>query len=176
MIGLAGFGALGQAIVPRALAFGMKVLAFRRTAWRDEVAGVEPVDSIGDLFERADHLVLALPSTPETRHIVDAPVLARAKPGQHLINIARGALIDQDALIAALDAGQLAAATLDVTEPEPLPAGHPLYAHDKILVTPHVSWLSSTNGTQLAAKIVDALDRFVRGEPQVDVVDPATGY
>lgn len=175
-LGLAGFGALGQAIAPIAKAFGMRVKAFKRTAWIDVPDGVAPVGSLEDLFSYSDHVVLALPSTPETRGIVDAAVLARSKPGLHLINIARGALLDQDALIAALDGGQLAAATLDVTEPEPLTQGHPLYAHPKILVTPHVSWQARTNGERLGAKILDALDYFARGEPMPDLVDPTRGY
>lgn len=175
-VGLAGFGALGQAIAPRARAFGMKVKAFKRTPWTAPVEGVEPVACIEDLFATCDHVVLALPSTPETRHIVDARVLAASRPGLHLINIARGALVDQDALIAALDAGQLAAATLDVTDPEPLPDGHALYTHPKVLVTPHVSWQARTNGERLAAKILDALDHAARGLPMPDIVDPASGY
>lgn len=175
-LGLAGFGALGQAIAPIAAVFGMQVKAFKRTPWTHVPEGVQPVASIEDLFSGSDHVVLALPSTPETRGIVNAAVLARSKPGLHLINIARGALLDQDALLAALDAGQLAAATLDVTEPEPLAKGHPLYAHPRILVTPHVSWQARTNGERLAAKILDALDYFARGEPMPDLVDPARGY
>jgi phosphoglycerate dehydrogenase-like enzyme len=176
VLGLAGFGALGQAIVPPARAFGMRILAFKRTPWAEVPQGVEPVADIETLAEQSDHLVLALPATPETRHIVDASVLARAKPGQHLVNVARGALVDQDALMAALDAGQLAFATLDVTDPEPLAADHPLYRHPKILVTPHVSWLSALNGPRLTAKILDALDRIARGLAPVDVVDPNTRY
>jgi phosphoglycerate dehydrogenase-like enzyme len=176
VLGLAGFGALGQAIVPLARAFGMRVLAFKRTAWGDVPAGVEPVATIGELAEQSDHLVLALPATPETRHIVDATVFQRAKRGQHLVNIARGSLVDQDALIAALDTGQLSFATLDVTDPEPLAEGHPLYQHPKVLVTPHVSWQSALNGPRLTAKILGELDRISRGLPLADLVDPNTRY
>lgn len=179
-LGIAGYGAIGQAVASRARAFGMTILALRRSSWEaaEGVATerVEAVRDIGELASRADHLVLALPATGETRHIVNAAVLAKARPGLHLINIARGTLIDQQALLAALDAGQIAAATLDVTDPEPLDAGHALYTHHAVRLTPHISWSSAANGDRLARKLLDNLDRFARNEPLRDVVDPVRGY
>ena len=124
----------------------------------------------------SDHLVLALPLTEETRGVVNAEMLATAKPGLHLINVARGPLIDQEALVAALDAGTIAAATLDVATPEPLPAGHPFYSHPAIRLTPHVSGMSEDNEDRLTARLLDNLDRFLEGKPVPGIVDPVRRY
>jgi phosphoglycerate dehydrogenase-like enzyme len=98
-------------------------------------------------------------------------VLASAKKGLHLINIGRGSLIDQPALLAALDAGQLARATLDVTDPEPLPAGHPLYSHDKVRISPHTSAISSYIREALVAKVARNLARFQAGQDPEDLTE-----
>jgi len=119
---------------------------------------------------------LSLPATASTRALIDAKLLARAKPGAHLINIARGSIIDQEALIQALDNGPLAFATLDVTDPEPLPEGHPLYTHPKVRLTPHVSSNYQAVRQVLLDKVSANLSRFVRGEPLADLVDPKAGY
>lgn len=175
-LGIAGFGAVGAALAPRALAFGMKVLAFRRSPWAEVPPGVQPVESIGALFAGSDHLVLAMPQTPETRHIVGASELAMAKPGLHLVNIARGGLVDQDALLHALDGDRLARATLDVTTPEPLPKGHPFYTHPKVRLTPHLSWDGEGNFARMKAILLDNLERYAGGAPLLNAVDPARGY
>lgn len=175
-LGIAGFGAVGAALAPRALAFGMKVLAFRRSPWSEVPPGIQPVASIGALFEHSDHLVLAMPQTQETHHIVGASELAMAKPGLHLVNIARGGLVDQDALLHALDEGRLARATLDVTTPEPLPQGHPFYTHPRVRLTPHLSWDGDGNFARMKAILLDNLDRYASGAPLLNVVDAARGY
>jgi phosphoglycerate dehydrogenase-like enzyme len=175
-LGLAGFGAIGQAVAVRARAFGMRILALRRSSRDGAADGVERVSDIADLVAGSDHLVLALPATPATRHILDAAALAHAKPGLHIVNVARGSLVDQQALIDALDGGRVAAATLDVTDPEPLPAGHPLYTHPAVRLTPHSSWSSTGNSARLAQKVFDNLDLYARGESLADVVDPQRGY
>lgn len=138
-LGLFGFGSIARELAPKAQALGMQVLALRRSAQPFEVPGVEPVADLHQLFARADHLLLAVPLTEQTRRIIDANVLASARPGLHLINIARGALIDQPALLQALDTGHIALASLDVADPEPLPAGHPFYRHPRIRLSPHTS-------------------------------------
>ena len=117
-----------------------------------------------------------MPATAETRGLIGARLLARAKPNAHLINVARGSVVDQEALIAALDAGQLDFATLDVTEPEPLPEGHPLYTHPRVRLTPHVSSNYLLVRHRLSEKVADDLGRFARGEAPNDIVDPARGY
>ena len=124
----------------------------------------------------ADHILLALPATDATRSVIDAAILARAKPGAHLINVARGSVLDQQALLDALDAGALGFATLDVTEPEPLPAGHPLWTHPRVRLTPHVASNYTVVRRALFDKIAADIDAYLRGEIPSDVVDATTGY
>lgn len=176
IVGIVGLGAIGAAVARRALALGMRVTATRRRDLPSPVAGVELLADLGAVVASADHLVLAIPGTPATRNLIDASVLARARPTAHLINIARGSVLDHDALVAALDAGRLGFATLDVTEPEPLPADHPLWTHDRVRLTPHVSSNYTAVRPALYAAITANLDRFVAGETPDDVVDPASGY
>lgn len=175
-LGLLGLGGIGSAVAERALPFGMDVVARRRTDVPSPVAGVEMVGSIDDVLARADHLVLALPSTPETRHVIDAVALARVKHGVHLVNVARGTLVDQDALRAALDDGRVACASLDTAEPEPLPEGHWLYAHPRVRLSPHVSWSMPGALDAFVDAFVDNLRRFRTGLPLHGVVDVARGY
>src|SRR4051794_11246405 len=115
-LALVGLGGIGEAIATRALAFGMQVRAMRRTDAPSPVAGVEMVRSLDALLTGADHVVLAAPATPNTRHLIDASAFALMKPGVHLVNIARGALVDQDALRVALDTDVVAMATLDTVD------------------------------------------------------------
>lgn len=175
-VGIIGLGAIGTAVARQVLALGANVTATRRRQLPSLVEGVTLLDRIEDVVASADHLVLALPATDATRKLVNAQLLAHARPSAHLINIARGSVLDQEALIEALDAGRLGFATLDVTEPEPLPADHPLWTHDKVRLTPHVS----SNYTQvrhvLFDKVVANLTAFARGETPADLVDPAAGY
>jgi phosphoglycerate dehydrogenase-like enzyme len=175
-LGLVGFGAIGEALAPRALALGMNVLAVRRSDRPISVPGVTRVCDIGALFECSDHVVLAAPATVETEGMVSRALLARAKPGLHLINIARGALIDDDALLEALDDGRVSLASLDVTHPEPLPADHPFYTHPRIRLSPHTSVHTPQTRINLAANFADNLRRFRKGAPLNDVVDLARGY
>lgn len=175
-LAILGLGGIGSAIAERALPFGMHVRAMRRTDAPSTVAGVELVRTVEELVRDADHVVLAAPATPRTQHIVDATAFAAMKPGAHLVNIARGALVDQDALRAALDDGRVAMATLDTVDPEPLPAGHWLYSHPKVRVSAHVSWYSPELQRASIDILIDNIGRFVRGEPLLHVVDPAEGY
>lgn len=176
-LGIAGYGAIGREVAVRAQALGMQVVVLRRGGARvDEGDGVQAVASIEQLLAASDHLVLALPITAQTYHLINAATLAHARPGLHLVNIARGALVDQQALLHALDAGRLSGATLDVTDPEPLPDGHPLYHHPRVRITPHVSWAAQGAAEMTARKFVDNLERFVAGLPLHDVVDKERGY
>jgi phosphoglycerate dehydrogenase-like enzyme len=175
-IGILGMGAIGEAVARRAIASGAYVTATRRRALPSPVEGVTLLDKLSDVVASADHLIIALPGTETTRRVVDAELLSHAKPGMHLINIARGSIVDQAALIDALDAGRLAFATLDVTEPEPLPPAHRLWRHPKVRLTPHISALSVTARESLLAKVTVNLDRFIRDQPLLDVVDVAAGY
>ena len=175
-LGLVGLGGIGVAIAERALPFGMKVQALRRRTESSPLEGVEVVGSIDDLLPEADHLVLAAPATARTRHLINAETLALVKPGVHLVNIARGALVDQDALRVALDDGRVAMATLDTVDPEPLPEGHWLYSHPKVRLSAHVSWASPAGMDRTLEIFVDNLRRYAAGEQVLHVVDADEGY
>jgi phosphoglycerate dehydrogenase-like enzyme len=176
-VGIVGFGAIGQAVARRVLALGAQVVALRRSAVQAGISGVELLTDLPALVARADHIVVAVPGTPQTRHLFDDALLARMKPGTHIINVARGSVIDQDALIRALDrADGPGFATLDVTDPEPLPEGHPLYTHPKVRLTPHISSNYTLVRHRLLDKVRDDISRFVRGETPSDVVDRVRGY
>jgi phosphoglycerate dehydrogenase-like enzyme len=176
VLGLVGLGGIGGAVAIRARAFGMRVRALRRTPRAAAIAGVEIAADLGDLLQSADHLVLAAPATPETRHLLDAAAFARVKHGVHLVNVSRGALVDMDALRDALDRGAVSRASLDTVEPEPLPAGHWAYAHPAVRLSPHISWSMDGAFDLLVASFVDNLARHRRGAPLEGVVDPAAGY
>jgi phosphoglycerate dehydrogenase-like enzyme len=175
-IALVGLGGIGTAIAKRALPFGMRVRALRRTDAPSPVPGVEIVTSLEELLPGANHVVLAAPATAKTRHLLDANAFALMTPGVHLVNIARGALVDQDALRIALDDGTVAMATLDTVDPEPLPEGHWLYTHPNVRLTAHISWYTPDLQRVAVAIFLDNLGRFIRGEPLEHVVDPAEGY
>jgi phosphoglycerate dehydrogenase-like enzyme len=175
-LGIIGLGAIGTEVARRALALGLRVTAARRRRLPSPLDGVELLDTLAAVVASADHLLLALPATDATRSLIDAGILQQAKPSAHIINVARGSVLDQDALVAALDEGRLGFATLDVTEPEPLPAGHPLWQHPRVRLTPHVSSNYTAVRHVLFDKITADLDRFIRGEPPSDIVDTLAGY
>lgn len=175
-LGLLGYGAIGQAVATRAAAFGMRVLALRRSSNTVDGGLITPVSSLAELMRESDHLVVAAPMTAATHHMINRESLPAAKPGLHLINVSRGPIVDHDALLEAMDAGRIGGATLDVTEPEPLPPGHALLVHPEVRVTPHISWSSENGDDRIARKLAENLDRFIRGESLLDVVDNARGY
>jgi phosphoglycerate dehydrogenase-like enzyme len=174
-LGLVGLGGIGRAVAERALPFGMRVCACRRTAAPAGIDGVELVD-FATLVATSDHVVLAVPSTPDTRRLFDRAVFAALKPGVHLVNIARGSLVDQDALREVLDDGRVALASLDAVEPEPLPQGHWLYSHPRVHLSPHISWSAPGAVDVLIECFIDNLGRYRAGQPLTGVVDRAAGY
>jgi len=175
-LGIVGLGGIGGAVAHRALAFDMLVLGLRRTRTRSPMAGVDMVAWLPDLLRGADHVVVAAPSTAETQHLIGVDAFAAMKPGVHLVNIARGKLVDQDALRAALDDGTVARASLDTVEPEPLPAGHWMYSHPKVRLSPHISWSMPGAFDVLLDTFVENLVRYQTGEQLTGVVDVASGY
>jgi phosphoglycerate dehydrogenase-like enzyme len=175
-LGIVGLGGIGAAIAERALCFGMRVRAIRRSDRRSPIPQVELAPDLDDLLASADHVVLVAPSTPETRHLIGAHALAQMKPGAHLVNIARGALIDQEALRSALDSGHIARASLDVADPEPLPAGHWLYTHPGVYLSPHVSWSMPGAIDVLIDSFAENLHRYIAGRPLEGIVNLAAGY
>ena len=175
-LGLVGLGGIGSAVATRALAFGMDVRALRRTRAPSPVPGVALAASLDDLLPAADHLVIAAPATPRTAHLLDEAAFAAVKPGIHLVNIARGTLVDQDALRAALDEGRVALASLDVCDPEPLPTGHWLYSHPNVRLSPHISWSNPALTARIVELLADNVRRFTTGQPLEGVVDPVERY
>ena len=176
-VGIVGLGAIGRAVARRVLALDAQVVALRRSGAQTGTGGVELLADLPMLVARADHIVIAVPATPHTRHLFDDALLACVRPGAHIVNVARGSVVDQDALIRALDRTDGPGfATLDVTDPEPLPDGHRLYTHPKVRLTPHISSNYASVRHRLLEKVRDDITRFVRGETPSDVVDPARGY
>ena len=174
-LGLLGMGGIAQETAKRALAFGMTVIAHRRTAQPSPLPGVELVD-FDALLARSDHLVIAAPATRDTHHVIDREALARTKRGVHLVNIARGDLVDQDALRAALDGGQVSLASLDTVSPEPLPAGHWLFMHPRVRLSPHCSWSGPGSLDRLLDPFLANLARWLADEPLAGLVDVELGY
>ena len=170
-----GLGALGQAAAGALAALNFRVHGWSRTP--RSVSGVICHSGDGglrDALAAAEILVTLLPHTPDTEGLLDARRLSWLPPGAMLINPGRGALIDEDALLAALHSGQVAAATLDVFRTEPLPAGHPFWAHPRVTVTPHIA--AETRPVTAARVIAENLRRLATDEPLLHLVDRARGY
>lgn len=170
---IVGLGAIGAAVSRRASAFGCRVIGVRRTPTGDEPVDemIRP-DEVIDRVPSADVVVLSAPATPATEHLVDARFLEAMRPDAILVNIARGSLVDQEALLASLDAGRPEVAILDVTDPEPLPPEHPLWDHPRVVLTPHSSGAGDGHYRRGAEVFADNLRRFVAGEPLRNVVEP----
>jgi phosphoglycerate dehydrogenase-like enzyme len=175
-LGLVGIGGIGSAVARRALAFDMRILALRRSATAPSIRGVALAATVAELAAASDHVVLAAPLTAATRHLFDRAAFAAIKPGAHLVNVARGGLVDQDALREVLDAGRVALASLDAVEPEPLPAGHWMYSHPRVRLSPHVSWSMPRATESLVQPFVENLRRYRAGAPLFGVVDVEAGY
>ena len=160
-----GYGAIGEALERRLAGFEVEVVRVARAA-RD---GVHGYDALPGLLPGADVVVLLVPLTDLTRRMVDAEFLARMKDGALLVNVARGAVVDTEALVEELRRGRLCAA-LDVTDPEPLPEGHPLWSCPNLLVTPHVGGASSAMEPRAHRLVREQLVRFAAGEPLANVM------
>jgi phosphoglycerate dehydrogenase-like enzyme len=175
-LGLVGLGGIGEAVAHRALAFGMDVKAFRRRPLPSRLPDVRMASSLEEVLGDADHVVIAAPYTPKTHRLIDAAAFSQMHEGVHLVNIARGGLVDQDALRTALNDGTVAMATLDTVDPEPLPAGHWMFTHPRVRVSPHVSWSSPEGARKIFELFLENLGRYVRGEPLEGVVDKDERY
>ncbi|MCI2419150.1 NAD(P)-binding domain-containing protein [Saccharopolyspora sp. K220] len=179
-VGIIGAGGIGRALIELLRPFGVRVLAVNRSgkpvdaaAWTwaaDDIAGVR------QLLAESDFVVLAAPATAETAKLIDADALSRMRADAWLINVARGSLVDTDALVAALDAERIGGAALDVTDPEPLPEGHPLFQHPRALISPHSANPKSLLIPALARRVEENVRRRLAGEPLLGVVDRAVGY
>lgn len=173
-----GLGGIGTEIAQRAAGFGMRVIATRRS----DAPGPAYVEKVGRnedlmaMLPEADVVAIAVPLTAETENMFDAAAFAAMKPGAILINIARGKVVDTAALMEALRSGRLGGACLDVTEPEPLPADHPLWSLPNVIITPHVASDAELTNERSWELLRENLRRFAAGEPLLNVVDKRAGY
>lgn len=167
-----GLGSIGREIARLARALGLRVIGIRRSPPRpdDPVDELHPPEQLAALLPRADWLVLAAPLTAETRGLIDAGMLARLPAGAHVINVARGEIIDETALVAALRDGRLGGAYLDVFEKEPLPADSPLWGLPNALVSPHNSAAALGNEDRVYELFLDNLGRWHQGKPLINEV------
>ena len=189
-IGIVGLGSIGRAVATLASAFGCRVVAIRRRtetggssggADVDGLRAVEPDEVLGPdglpaLLAQSDFVVLAAPLTPETEGMIDDSALASMKRGSWLVNVARGRLVDERALLRALGEGRIGGAVLDTFAEEPLPPDSPFYDLPNAIVTPHTSWSSARVLDRSVELFCDNLRRFAAGEPLLNVVDPDAGY
>ncbi len=173
-----GIGGIGTEIAQRGHGFGMRVWGTRRST-TPAPAFIERVGQSKDLLSmlpEADVVAIAVPLTAETENLFNAEAFAAMKPGAYLINIARGKVVNTDAMMAALKSGKLAGACLDVTDPEPLPAGHSLWNFPNVIITPHVAAQSEVTERRSAILLRENLRRFGVGEPLLNTVDKVAGY
>jgi phosphoglycerate dehydrogenase-like enzyme len=178
-MGIVGLGAIGLELVKIAAPFGFQISAIRRRADEAPPPGVDavwPPNRLIDLLALSDVVVLAAPHTPETKHLIGRRELAAIKPGALLVNIARGKLVDDEAVIEALRDGRLGGAALDVFTQEPLPASSPYWDLPNVIITPHTSGAMRDYWTPLVALFAENLRRFEDGEPLLNVVDKTAGY
>jgi phosphoglycerate dehydrogenase-like enzyme len=163
---IVGYGSIGKSIEERLLPFGVNIVRVARSA----KPGVEPVERLSELLPAADVVVLIVPLTPETQHLMNAEAIARMKQGALLVNAARGPVVDTDALLKALTEKRIRAA-VDVTDPEPLPDGHPLWKAPNLLITPHVAGSSPLFMARAFDFAGEQIKRFAKGEPLMNIVD-----
>ncbi len=174
-VGVMGLGELGRRAAEELSRWGFRMRGWARS--RHEIDGVETFagpDELLDFLSALDIAVVLLPSTPDTRGMIDRTVLAGLPRGAKLINAARGDLIDEAALVAALDSGHIAEATLDAFQTEPLPADHPFWGMEQVLITPHLASIALPRSS--AKQIAENIRRVDRGEALMHQVDPKRGY
>jgi phosphoglycerate dehydrogenase-like enzyme len=178
-VGVLGLGGIGSAVARRALALGMSVAGVRRRPDRGGPAGARWVGGLAELPRLAtesDCLVIAAPHTAETRGAVSRAVLERLPADALVVNVSRGTLLDETALLDLLDASRLRGAALDVFTAEPLPPGHPFWRHPRVLVSPHVAAVTRRFWEREAGLIVENIRRYLAGAPLLNVVDQRAGY
>jgi phosphoglycerate dehydrogenase-like enzyme len=175
---IVGMGGIGRPLANLAKVLGMHVIGVREHPERasEAVDAVHGFDTLDQAVREADFLVLAVPVTPKTRHLMNATLLAQLKPDAYLINVGRGVLIDESSLAKALAAKSFAGAALDVATEEPLPPESPLWHMDNVLITPHIAGLSERMWERHYTHYAENLRRYLAGEPLLWVVDKQRGY
>jgi len=174
-VGIVGLGELGKDAAEKLAFLRFDVSGWSRSA--KEIDGVRCLhgpQALETLLTESEILVLLAPLTPETENLLNADRISAMRRGVHIINVARGPLIDDDALLAALDSGHVASATLDVFRTEPLPAEHPYWSHPSVTISPHIA--SITRPDTAAKVVIEQIARLERGEPFAHVVDRKNGY
>lgn len=182
-VGIVGYGHIGQAVARLALSLDMEVYATQRSVITTREEATErgtvhllPAADLHRLLERSDFVVLAVPLVRDTTHLIGPAELSAMKPSAYLVNISRGSVVDEAALIKALQAGNVAGAALDVFETEPLPAGSPLWDMPNVILTPHSAGTNENYNARATAIFRDNLRRYLAGQPLVNVVDKQRGY
>src|SRR5882757_3755456 len=175
---IVGYGSIGREVAKRAKAFDMQVWGVTRSG-NGELAHVEKIFAAAQLYEAlrgADYILICAPETAETKNLIGAAEIAEMKRGARLINVARGSLLDETALVQALKSGALGGAALDVTATEPLPAESPLWKAPNLFITPHTSGVSDRLWDRQTAILIDLLERWFAGQELFNCVDFARGY
>jgi phosphoglycerate dehydrogenase-like enzyme len=171
-LAIVGYGHIGRELAKRARPFGMRIVTVSRGATRDELVDAAlPLTALREGLAQADYVVVAIALTPETTHLLSDREFEACRPDAVVVNVARGPVLDQEALMRALRDGRIGGAALDVTDPEPLPPDHPLWSCPNVLISPHFAGSGSPRSVQrLADGVADNLRRFIAGEPLLHVV------
>jgi D-3-phosphoglycerate dehydrogenase len=171
-LGLVGFGSIAQELASRAAALGLRVLAYTPRVEERIDGGVETTRDLARVLAEADYLSLHAPATDESRGLIGETELRAMKPSAFLVNTARGALVDEAALVRALDEGWIAGAALDVLATEPPPPNHPLLARDDVIVTPHAAFYSETSVAEVATRAARNVALVLAGQLPESIVNP----
>jgi len=191
-VGIVGYGSIGREVARLLLPLGVNILAAKRDLMRLEDSGytpeglgdpggqyfkrLYPIEGLKGMLKDCDFVVLTLPLTPETKLLFSAEMFEAMKPGAYLVNVSRGDLIDEAALIQAIKAGKVGGAVLDVFAQEPLPAESPLWSLPEVIITPHTSGISSRLMDDVVSLFIENLRRYQEKQPLYNIVDTASGY